>query len=53
MQSDVVYNIDISLGNIHKKYSTFKMAVDLTSPYTWIKEENCSKCDKLKVNFYY
>lgn len=49
IQQDVAYNLNMTLGDIHKKYSTFRLALDLTTPYSWIKKEDCTKCKDLVV----
>ena len=39
---NLFYNLEVSLGQNSKQ--NFELALDLLSPFTWVKSDNCSSC---------
>jgi len=43
-RKDVFYNMEIMVGEDNH---VFEMAIDLTSPWTWLKSSSCKLCPKI------
>lgn len=44
---DLFYNVEVTVGKKHK----YELAIDLLSPYTWVKSASCKNCYFKKEEF--
>ncbi|EGR31236.1 hypothetical protein IMG5_115220 [Ichthyophthirius multifiliis] len=45
---DLSYNIEVLIGDINFNYQIAALALDLNSPWTWIKSHQCTHCIQQK-----
>ncbi|CAD8192007.1 unnamed protein product [Paramecium pentaurelia] len=49
---NVYYNVEVIFGDNVTKNNTFQLALDLTSPWTWYKSQDCMSCKKINTLTY-